>query len=73
MSDATFALSEAIWSKNDDKIEECKRNFLESAKDPISQWLDKEKGSTVKDNDIFISLPRYWEGEFQKDMKALNV
>lgn len=47
--------------------------MLKSAKDPISDWLDHKYGATVTDNAIFTSLPRYWENEFHKDMKALNV
>lgn len=47
--------------------------MLKSAKDPISEWLDSKFGATVTDNAIFASLPRYWENEFHKDMKSLNV
>ena len=39
----------------------------------ISDWLDSSLGSSVTDNSIFESLPRYWEGEFHKDMQDLNV
>lgn len=47
--------------------------MIEESKDPLSDWLDKQCGHTVADNDIFIKLPRYWEAEYHKDMDALNV
>ena len=37
----------------------------------MSDWLDSSLGSSVTDNSIFESLPRYWEGEFHKDMQVL--
>lgn len=73
MTSAVDSLKEAIVSNDDSKIQSSKSAFLSAAQDPISQWLDREKGSTVKDNRIFTSLPRFWEKEFQNDMKALNV
>lgn len=56
-----------------EKIEKAKNDLLQSAKGPISEWLDSKLGATVTDNAIFTALPRYWENEFHKDMKALNV
>lgn len=47
--------------------------MLEEAKDLLSDWLDSEFGSQVTDNSIFSKLPKFWEGEFHKDMEALNV
>lgn len=47
--------------------------MLEEAKDLLSDWLDTKFGSQVTDNSIFSKLPKYWEGEFHKDMEALNV
>uniref|UniRef100_A0A673B5U6 Cysteine--tRNA ligase, cytoplasmic n=1 Tax=Sphaeramia orbicularis TaxID=375764 RepID=A0A673B5U6_9TELE len=47
--------------------------LLESAKDLLSEWLDKQFGSQVTENSIFSILPKYWEGEYHKDMDALNV
>lgn len=67
------ALKTAVENKIDSDIMKAKSDLLKSAKDPISEWLDKKLGVTVKDNAIFSSLPRYWENEFHKDMKALNV
>lgn len=49
------------------------RLMLQDAKDPLSDWLDSRLGSSVTDNSIFNILPRFWEGEFHKDMDALNV
>ena len=36
----------------------------------MSDFLDSEKGSTVTDNSIFETLPRYWEGKYFEDMKV---
>merc|ERR1712168_1261491 len=41
--------------------------------DSMSDTLDSQKGSTVTDNSIFETLPRYWEGKYFEDMKALNI
>ncbi|XP_049865234.1 cysteine--tRNA ligase, cytoplasmic [Pectinophora gossypiella] len=63
----------AVESKDQDKIIKTKCELLKSAKDPISEWLDSKYGGTVTDNAIFTALPSYWENEFHKDMRALNV
>uniref|UniRef100_A0A672N0N6 Cysteine--tRNA ligase, cytoplasmic n=1 Tax=Sinocyclocheilus grahami TaxID=75366 RepID=A0A672N0N6_SINGR len=47
--------------------------LLEEAKDLLSDWLDCQFGSQVTENSIFSLLPKYWEGEYHKDMEALNV
>uniref|UniRef100_A0A4W4H4I0 Cysteine--tRNA ligase, cytoplasmic n=1 Tax=Electrophorus electricus TaxID=8005 RepID=A0A4W4H4I0_ELEEL len=47
--------------------------LLEEAKDLLAEWLDSQFGSQVTENSIFSLLPKYWEGEFHKDMDALNV
>ncbi|XP_054998734.1 cysteine--tRNA ligase, cytoplasmic isoform X1 [Sorex araneus] len=47
--------------------------LLEQAKDLLSDWLDSRLGSAVTDNSIFSQLPKFWEGEFHRDMAALNV
>ncbi|XP_049637157.1 cysteine--tRNA ligase, cytoplasmic isoform X2 [Suncus etruscus] len=47
--------------------------LLEQAKDVLSDWLDSRLGGEVTDNSIFSKLPKFWEGEFHKDMAALNV
>ncbi|XP_037012239.2 cysteine--tRNA ligase, cytoplasmic [Artibeus jamaicensis] len=47
--------------------------LLEEARDVLSDWLDATHGSEVTDNSIFSKLPRFWEGEFHRDMQALNV
>ncbi|XP_010329458.1 cysteine--tRNA ligase, cytoplasmic isoform X5 [Saimiri boliviensis] len=47
--------------------------LLEEAKDLLSDWLDSTLGSDVTDNSIFSELPKFWEGEFHRDMEALNV
>lgn len=67
------ALKVAIESKDNERIKNSRCDLLTSAKSPISDWLDYKYGETVTDNAIFTTLPRYWENEFHKDMKALNV
>uniref|UniRef100_H3B5Y6 Cysteine--tRNA ligase, cytoplasmic n=1 Tax=Latimeria chalumnae TaxID=7897 RepID=H3B5Y6_LATCH len=47
--------------------------LLEEAKDLLSDWLDAEFGSQVTENSIFSTLPKYWEGEYHKDMEDLSV
>ncbi|XP_054625973.1 cysteine--tRNA ligase, cytoplasmic isoform X1 [Dunckerocampus dactyliophorus] len=47
--------------------------LLDHSKDLLSDWLDSQFGSEVTDNSIFSILPKYWEGEYHKDMEALNV
>ena len=47
--------------------------LLEDSTDVLSTWLDKCEGQNVTDNSIFNKLPRHYEGEFHKDMAALNV
>lgn len=46
---------------------------MKEAKDPLSDWLDKIKGSTITEHSIFNKLSQHWESEFHKDMDALNV
>uniref|UniRef100_A0A3B3HSL7 Cysteine--tRNA ligase, cytoplasmic n=1 Tax=Oryzias latipes TaxID=8090 RepID=A0A3B3HSL7_ORYLA len=47
--------------------------LLENSKDLLAEWLDQQFGSQITDNSIFSSLPKYWEGEYHRDMEALNV
>ncbi|XP_035252736.1 cysteine--tRNA ligase, cytoplasmic-like [Anguilla anguilla] len=47
--------------------------LLEEARDLLSDWLDSRLGSQVSENSIFSLLPKYWEGEYHKDMDALNI
>jgi cysteinyl-tRNA synthetase len=46
---------------------------LETCVDSISDYLDKQLGSSVTDNSIFDALPRYWEKSYFEDMQALNI
>lgn len=73
MTEANTQLTAAV-SLNDTKaVENAKANFLLQSKDALSDWLDGKYGSTVAENSIFETLPRFWENEFHKDMNALNV
>lgn len=56
-----------------EKEEELKKELLDDSSEMLMTWLDKLHGKEVTDNSIFASLPRHFEGEFHKDMAALNV
>lgn len=73
MNNAVELLAKAVTSGNQDEINKARDFYLMETKDPISDWLDAKEGSSVNDNAIFESLPRYWEDQFHNDMKALNV
>lgn len=47
--------------------------LIDSAKDILSWWLDKQQGHTVTDPAIFRSLAAYWEDSFFADMQKLRV
>lgn len=47
--------------------------LLKEVRDPLAEWLDKEKGATVTEHSIFTKLSQHWEQEFHKDMDFLNV
>ncbi|KAF7212144.1 cysteinyl-tRNA synthetase [Nothobranchius furzeri] len=67
-------LQAAVKSKAaDDVLQPLAQVLLENSKDLLSDWLDKQFGSQVAENSIFSVLPKFWEGEFHKDMEALNV
>lgn len=67
-------LQVAVQSKAaQDSIQKQAQVLLEEAKDLLSDWLDSQFGSQVTENSIFSLLPKYWEGEYHKDMEALNV
>lgn len=73
MNDAMETLIMAVASNDPEKIDEARVLYLGEAKDPIAEWLDRKEGSTIKDNAIFETLPRYFENEYHRDMDALNV
>lgn len=57
----------------DSEVQPLAQALLESSKDLLSDWLDKQFGSQVTENSIFSILPKFWEGEYHQDMDALNV
>nr|CAD7256781.1 unnamed protein product [Timema shepardi] len=73
MTSAVEELEAAVKSNDDTKTKEAQKILLTESRDPLSEWLDQEKGDSITDNSIFAELPRYWEAEFHKDMDALNV
>ncbi|XP_037854784.2 cysteine--tRNA ligase, cytoplasmic isoform X3 [Chlorocebus sabaeus] len=71
---ATEPLEKAVQSRlTGEEVNSCVEVLLEEAKDLLSDWLDSTLGSDVTDNSIFSKLPKFWEGEFHRDMEALNV
>ena len=54
-------------------LEEAHKQLLVDAKDIMGDWLDKQFGANVTENEIFSKLPRYWEEKYHEDMDALNV
>ncbi|XP_050459094.1 cysteine--tRNA ligase, cytoplasmic [Cataglyphis hispanica] len=66
-------LEKAVIGKNEKEIIEFQKALLKEVKDPLADWLDKIKGSTVTEHSIFNKLSKHWESEFHKDMDALNV
>ena len=69
LANVKLVLDKVEGAKSDD----LKQELLSASNDVISTWLDKAKGKNVTDNSIFQNLPRHFEGEFHKDMAALNV
>ncbi|XP_061563677.1 cysteine--tRNA ligase, cytoplasmic-like [Cololabis saira] len=57
----------------DEALQPLAQVLLDQSKDLLSDWLDKQFGSQVTENSIFSTLPNYWEGEYHKDMEALNI
>uniref|UniRef100_A0A665TV42 Cysteine--tRNA ligase, cytoplasmic n=1 Tax=Echeneis naucrates TaxID=173247 RepID=A0A665TV42_ECHNA len=64
---------QAAMERKDEAVQPLAEVLLESSKDLLADWLDKQFGSEVTENSIFSILPKYWEGEYHKDMAALNV
>ncbi|XP_064472265.1 cysteine--tRNA ligase, cytoplasmic-like [Ornithodoros turicata] len=72
LESATAALKSAE-STGPESGEGQRELLLTAAKDALAEWLDTNLGSTVTDHSIFADLATRWEGEFYKDMAALNV
>ncbi|KAG6796989.1 cysteine--tRNA ligase, cytoplasmic [Apis mellifera caucasica] len=66
-------LEDAVKLKDEDKMKEFQELLLKEVRDPLAEWLDKEKGAMVTEHSIFTKLSQYWEQEFHKDMDSLNV
>ncbi|KAM9825824.1 cysteine--tRNA ligase, cytoplasmic-like isoform X1 [Syngnathus typhle] len=74
ITSALQPLQAALESKAaDDIVQPLAQALLANSKDMLSDWLDGQFGSEVTDNSIFAILPKFWEGEYHKDMDALNV
>ncbi|XP_011700018.1 PREDICTED: cysteine--tRNA ligase, cytoplasmic [Wasmannia auropunctata] len=66
-------LQKAVKEKDEKKIAEFQEALLREARDPLANWLDEIKGSTITEHSIFNKLSQHWEAEFHKDMDALNI
>ncbi|XP_011495221.1 PREDICTED: cysteine--tRNA ligase, cytoplasmic [Ceratosolen solmsi marchali] len=66
-------LESAVKSSNQEDVKTMLQILLKEAKDPLSDWLDKQKGDTINEHSIFNKLSQYWENDFHKDMDTLNV
>ncbi|XP_053680120.1 cysteine--tRNA ligase, cytoplasmic [Anopheles nili] len=66
-------LSLAVTTGDEQKVQAAQDQFLQDSKDPLADLLDSKQGSSVTENAIFETLPRFWEDAFHKDMAALNV
>ena len=73
LSSGIAAMEEAIKTGNKDTISQSQSELVATAKDLLSDWLDKQLGATVTSNAIFSKLPKYWEEKYHQDMEALNV
>ncbi|XP_017472850.1 PREDICTED: cysteine--tRNA ligase, cytoplasmic [Rhagoletis zephyria] len=73
MNEATETLIMAVASNDPEKIDEARSLYLKESKEPIAEWLDRKEGSKITENSIFETLPRYFEGEYHRDMQALNI
>uniref|UniRef100_A0A8C5QVD1 Cysteine--tRNA ligase, cytoplasmic n=1 Tax=Leptobrachium leishanense TaxID=445787 RepID=A0A8C5QVD1_9ANUR len=74
VSEAVKRLEESIRQPaNEEEIHKQTQVLLEEAADLLSEWLDFQHGAEVSDNSIFSQLPKFWEGDYHKDMDALNV
>ncbi|OCT82159.1 cysteine--tRNA ligase, cytoplasmic isoform X1 [Xenopus laevis] len=74
VSAALLPLQDAL-NKNTgaEELQKHSQVLMEAAVDLLSDWLDEKHGAQIADNSIFSQLPKYWEGEYHKDMEALNV
>ncbi|XP_027204731.2 cysteine--tRNA ligase, cytoplasmic [Dermatophagoides pteronyssinus] len=61
--------TESMINDNSTNIEQ----MVRGVSDILSIWLDQNRGHEVCDPDIFISLPRFYENDFNQDMLALNI
>ncbi|KJE97474.1 cysteinyl-tRNA synthetase [Capsaspora owczarzaki ATCC 30864] len=47
--------------------------LCDAARDALAEWLDSQFGASVTDPAIFAKTARYWEEQFNIDMKALHI
>lgn len=65
--------AEALRVAEESDVKTKQAELMTSADSVLGEWLDKNQGSTVSENHIFADLPKFYEGEFNKDMNQLNV
>ena len=69
----TSVFNVATAQKSGSGLVEAQNQLLIDAKDLLADWLDKQYGGEITDNQIFAKLPRYWEEMYHKDMENLNI
>lgn len=67
------AAADALRVAEKSEVKTKQAELMTSAESVLGEWLDKNQGSTVTENSIFADLPKFYEEEFNKDMKQLNV
>lgn len=63
------AVQKSVAGLKDPKAE----SFYDNVKDVVMPYLDDKFGSTVVEPEVFRKLPAYWEEQYDKDMRKLNV
>ena len=71
LKNSVFNVSKA--QKSGQGLDQAQTQLLIDAKDLISDWLDKQHGATITENEIFAKLPKHWEEMYHQDMENLNI
>ncbi|GAA5881046.1 hypothetical protein JCM16303_004653 [Sporobolomyces ruberrimus] len=65
--------AESLGENNGEEGVEAVKELVESNRDAVGIWLDKQFGATVTDPAVFRDLAAYWEESFFNSMSALHV
>ncbi|XP_065558050.1 cysteine--tRNA ligase, cytoplasmic-like [Artemia franciscana] len=67
-----FKLQQEVVTKAYE-YKKCQEDYLNRARDVLSNWLDATEGAKVTDKSIFSNTAKMFENSFFTDMEALNV